>query len=75
MRFDLFQLVRSNSSLAASLCAYSTLEGSWRSMLEELDAVERLTTGQLELIAKDVFREDNCFSGFVLPLETQARRA
>eukprot|EP00803_Ostreobium_quekettii_P003249 evm.model.scf_709EXC.7 EVM.evm.TU.scf_709EXC.7 scf_709EXC:50963-59351(+) len=70
LRFDLFQLARSNSSLAASLCVYSTLQGSWRSMLEELDAMETVTGAQIQEVAAQTFREDNCFSGFVEPLET-----
>ncbi|GMH39045.1 hypothetical protein BSKO_06943 [Bryopsis sp. KO-2023] len=66
LRYDLFQLLRSNSSLAAVLTQYHAFQGNWRVMLDELDARESMTANQIQDVCSQIFVESNCFKGFVL---------
>ena len=58
--------LRSNSSMAAALCAGHVLTGSWRNILSDLQAVEQLTSTDVQQCAAHTFTEDNLFTGHIL---------
>lgn len=55
--------------MASALCAYHASTFSWKGLLEELEIVDSLTTGEVQEVAARVFNPDNFFAGFVLPLK------
>lgn len=58
--------LRSNSSMAAALCAGHVLTGSWRNILSDLHVVEQLTSTDVQQCAAHTFTEDNMFTGHIL---------
>ena len=55
--------------MAAGLASYHALNGSWRSLLHETATVEQMTVEQVRAVADTTFADDNCFTGYVLPLK------
>lgn len=68
-RVTLVDAMRSNASMAAGLASYHALNGSWRSLLHETATVEQMTVEQVRAVADTTFADDNCFTGYVLPLK------
>lgn len=66
-RRGLFDIIQSNKAMASALCSYSATTGSWRGLLVELATVEALTPQAVGDVAQQLFREDNCFRGYMLP--------
>jgi zinc protease len=66
---NLYGAVQSNSSMAAALCAYHANQGSWRALLRELGYVQGLGADEVARVARQTFRDDNCFAGYMLPLK------
>ena len=58
--------LRSNSSMAAALCAGHVLTGSWRNILSDLQVVEQLTSTDVQQCAAHTFTDDNLFTGHIL---------
>ena len=57
--------LQSNSGVAELLASYHALTGSWRGVLQELEAVEDLAPQDCRRVAEQVFNEGNCFRGYV----------
>ncbi|KAK9829270.1 hypothetical protein WJX72_004899 [[Myrmecia] bisecta] len=66
-KLTLINSIQSNASMASLLTTYHALTGSWRNVLVDMALVESLTPDDIRATAGRVFREDNCFTGYVLP--------
>lgn len=67
-RVALLGALTSNSSMAGLLSSYHAITGSWKGVLEELEYVETMTSGEVSDIVQKVFRPENRFVGKALPL-------
>lgn len=61
----------SNAGMAASLCFYHAIKGSWRGLTEVIDQLDDITPADVRDAAQQVFAEDNCFSGYTLQEEAR----
>lgn len=65
------EAVRFNSSMAASLCAYHALTGSWKTLLHDLAAVDTISSEDVRQTAESLFQDANTFTGLVLPINQE----
>lgn len=66
-KLEVVEAIRFNTGMAASLCSYHALTGSWKTVLQDLAVVDELTSERVREAAERIFHPQNCFTGFVLP--------
>ena len=67
--------LRSNRSLASALAMNRALLGDWRYLFRDLDAIEKVTAGDLQKAANQYFQRKNRAVGVILPSSRAAPAA
>jgi predicted Zn-dependent peptidase len=64
-RADLIRQLDSNSGLARQLTFYEVLTGDWRNMFRQLDRIDRVTSDDIQRVARTYFRTRNRTVGVI----------
>jgi predicted Zn-dependent peptidase len=67
-RADLLRSLNSNMGMAFSLVDYQVKTGSWKNLFKELDAIAAVSPADIQRVAKETFRPENCTIGKLLSL-------
>ena len=68
-KVQLLSALGSNAGLAAALGSYQGLLGSWRGLAEDLGKIEEMKRGDVMRVVEKYLVTDNCFRGYVAPLD------
>jgi predicted Zn-dependent peptidase len=68
-RAGLLRVLASNEGMASLLPEYEATRGSWRTLFDELKAIEATTADDIQRVARDTFVPQKLTIGKLLPLE------
>ena len=68
-RAELLQMLKSNMGMAQLLLEYEVKTGSWRNLFEQLDAISRVTSDDVQRVAQKTFLAENRTVGRLLAKE------
>ncbi|MGA9379998.1 MAG: pitrilysin family protein, partial [Phormidium sp.] len=69
-RAGLLRSLDSNSGMASLLVEYEVKTGSWKNLFKELEAIEAVTSADIQRVAKTTFVPENRTIGRLLPKES-----
>ncbi len=71
-RADLIRQLRSNSGLAGQLAYYEATTGDWRNLFTRLDAIQAVTTEDIQRVARETFVRSNRTVGEIRTTDSSA---
>ncbi|WP_048752411.1 hypothetical protein, partial [Crocosphaera watsonii] len=67
LRAGLLRSLDSNLGMGKALVEYEVKTGSWRNLFEQVQAIDAVTTADIQRVAKTTFVPENLTIGRILP--------